>query len=295
MTPDGHPPDELAQLEHQAQGLVDRHRYAQARRVIAEGLRQFPDSDGLEYLAAVVAFLEDDNAVAMATVGRLLARTPQHYGGRVLAARLHQEANAFSEAEALWLELLREYPEDPDLYANYADLMLRTMHIDKAGRLVREGLRLEPDHEACLFVATLVDVIEGRDPGHRGIHLEQLVTRHPDRLRTSLALVSALHDQGRNREAFRIAQELVRAQPDSAPLVELARDLKVQSHWSMLPLYPMQRWGWTGAAAVTVGGIVGLRALGGVLPGPVSGTLGLLWLAYVVYSWTWPAVLKKLL
>ncbi|MEJ0038471.1 MAG: hypothetical protein WDO68_20730 [Gammaproteobacteria bacterium] len=80
----------------------------------------------------------------------------------------------------------------------------------------------------------------------------------------------ALTQQGRNREALRIAQELLRNQPDNPHYLSLVRELKMQTHWTMLPLYPMQRWGWGGAAAVSVAGIIGVRALGQGRAGAVS-------------------------
>ena len=48
-------------------------------------------------------------------------------------------------------------------------------------------------------------------------------------------------------------------------LVELVRELTHKYHWSMLPLYPMLRWGWAGAALV---------AAAAAMSGPRAGDLG---------------------
>jgi tetratricopeptide (TPR) repeat protein len=226
----------------------------------------------------------------------VLASDPKHYAARMLCAHLHDEAREFPQAELLWIELLREYPEDPDCYAAYAELMLKTLNLEKAGRLAREGLRHAPDHHGCLYVATLIDLIRGggsRDTESE--NLKRLLTEHPEHVRSSIVLVVALNDRGEHRQALRVAQELLRNQPDSSHLVSLTRELKVQSHWSMVPLYPMQRWGWGGAAVVTVVGVLGLRAASYALPGQAMANLSLLWLGYVIYSWTWPSILRKLL
>ena len=88
-------------------------------------------------------------------------------------------------------------------------------------------------------------------------HLLRLLQAHPEQVITATTLVVALSEQGRSREALRIAQELLRNQPDNPHVLALVRELKMQTHWTMLPLYPMQRWGWGGAAAVSVAGIIG--------------------------------------
>jgi hypothetical protein len=57
----------------------------------------------------------------------------------------------------------------------------------------------------------------------------------------------------------------------------------------------MVRWGWGGAAVLTVVGLVGVRIAGHVLPPYATATVIYGWLAYVVYSWVWPSILKKLI
>lgn len=283
---------ELASVVHEAHALLERRRFAQAKVVAARGLKHFPDNSELQYITAFAEYAEDDNDAAIKAVEQLLARDPEHYGARTLRAHLHSAKQEFAQAESLWIALLREYPEDADCYAAYADLMLRTLNLDKAARLAREGLRHSPEHHACLYVASLVDLIHGRGDAS---HLLRLLREHPEHTASSIALVAALTDRGEYRGALRLAQELLRNQPDSEHLVSLVRELKLQSHWTMLPLYPMQRWGWGGAAAVTVAGIVGLRLAGGVLPPALVASLSYTWLIYVIYSWTWPSILRKLI
>jgi predicted Zn-dependent protease len=290
----GSAPD-LSSVLAEAHALVERRRVAHARTVIAQGLRHFPQSSELLYLSASIDYIEDNNDSAMRAIREVLAVDPQHYGARRLCAHLHEEAKEFAKAEALWIGLLREYPENPDCYAPYAELMLRTLNIEKASRLAHEGLRHHPDHAGCLHVAALVDVIEGRGSrSARSENLQRLLREHPEHLRSSTALVVALMDRGQHRDALRVAQELLRNQPDSRHLVDLVRELKMQTHWTMMPLYPMQRWGWGGAIALSIAGIVGLRALDKSVPEPVSFTAALVWIVYVVYSWVWPSILRKL-
>jgi tetratricopeptide (TPR) repeat protein len=280
----------------EAHALVERRRFAQARGIIARGLEHYPDNSELQYLGAFIEYAQDDNETAMRSVRQVLAKDPEHYGARKLSAHLHADLKEFPQAEAVWISLLQEYPEDADCYAAYAQLMLTTLNVDKAGRLAQEGLRHSPDHSTCLYVATLVDLIHGRGgKSTQNANLQRLLHEHPEHVQSSIALVIALSSRGENGSALRVAQELLRNQPDSEDLVNLVRELRMQSHWSMLPLYPMQRWGWTGAVVVTILGIVGVRALANAAPGPTTAALSYLWLAYVIYSWVWPSMLRKLL
>ena len=287
---------DLSSVLREAEALVERRRFAHARVVISHGLRHFPENTNLLYLAAFIEYVEDQHEAAMKTIHQVLARDPEHKGARRLCAHLHEEAKEYPQAEALWIGLLREYPEDADLYAAYAELMLKTLNLEKAGRLAKEGLRHEPENASCLYVAAIIDVIEGG--GSRSAKQENLRTllrQHPEHERTAFALVIALNDRGQHRDALRIAQELLRSQPDSQQYVALVRELKMQSHWSMMPLYPMQRWGWGGAAAVSIAGIVGVRALSNVVSEPVALTIIYTWLIYCIYSWVWPSILRKII
>jgi hypothetical protein len=57
----------------------------------------------------------------------------------------------------------------------------------------------------------------------------------------------------------------------------------------------MRRWGWNGAAVVTAIGIIGVRLAGHTLPPDIAVTIAYVWLGYVIYSWVWPRILRKLI
>lgn len=283
---------DIAAVEHEARALVDRRRYAQARAAIGRGLKDFPDSIELQYLAAFIDYAEDRQDSAMQGVDTVLVQEPHHYGARTLRARLLEDARRLPEAETVWIDLLREYPESADCYAGYGELMLKTLNLDKAERLAKEGLRHSPDHAESLYLAAMIDLIRNRR-GTDNEPLRRMLRQHPEQVRSAIALAAALSDRGDHRGALRIAQELLRNQPDSPHILAYVRALKTQTHWSLLPLYPMQRWGWTGAIVVTALGITALHLSERSLPPSVSGPLTWLWLGYVIYSWTWPRLLRR--
>ena len=274
--------------------LIERHRLDQARALLAQALKANPDDEELLHRLALIDYLEEDHGAALDTIQRLLSRTPSHYGGRCLHAAILERRKQLADAESVWLGLIRDFPESADLYASYARLMLSTLNLTKAQRLAAEALRLEPEQDAALFVMAMCDLIAGTK-GQRSHHLETLVRERPENAATMITLILALQDRSDWRGALRLAQEILRSRPTDADYVDLVRELKVETHWSMVPLYPMRRWGWAGSFGMWLAGIVGLNVLSRVVAPPVIITLGLLWFVYVVYSWVWPAQLKRLL
>ncbi len=278
----------------QADVLIERRRYAQARGLLAQGLRHHPDDERMAYRLAYVDYRESHYAEALQTLQDLLRRMPEHYGARSLQAHVFEETQQLAAAERVWIDLLREYPEDADSYAAYGLLMLRSLHVAKGAKLADEALRFEPEHPTALFVKGMAELIAGKS-GTMNEHLAKLIREHPEQRATASALIVALQDRGDARGALRISQELLAAQPDDDAVVEMTRELKRNAHWSMLPLYPMQRWGWGGAAAVWIAGVIGLRALDGRVSPTTQLTITVLWLLYVLYSWVWPPLLKRFL
>ena len=60
----------------------------------------------------------------------------------------------------------------------------------------------------------MIDLIRNRS-GAESHHLQRMLREHPEHTRSALALVIALSAKGNDRGALRIAQELLRNQPDS--------------------------------------------------------------------------------
>jgi len=286
---------DLQALLRQAHALIDRRRFALARQLLAGAMQHYPEHAQLLYLCAFIDYSEKKITAADATVDGVLAQDPKHYGARSLRAEIYEAQKRYPEAEAIWIDLLHDYPQRSDCYAGYADLMMRTLHLDKAERLTAEGLRLAPSHQNCLYIAYLLDVIQGRARSQDSEHLQRLLKDYPERSQSLLALVIDLDQRGDSRAALRVARQLLATRPDSEHFVNLVRVLERRGHWSLWPLYPMQRWGWGGAAAVTAIGILTVRVADHALSPEAAAIVTFTWLGYVLYSWFWPSILKKLI
>jgi hypothetical protein len=170
--------------------------------------------------------------------------------------------------------------------------MLRTLHLEKAEQLAREGLRYDPEDRDCLLAAALCAT--ARQPSRANDGLTKLLSAHPESLSTVHALVVALLNSGRVDEAHRVAQGALRADPANEHLVSLVRELRLQNHWSLKPLWPLQKWGWGASVALWAGGIVVVRVLEKAAPQAVLPFV-IVWLSYAVYSWVWPPLARKVL
>ncbi len=275
----------------EVRALLERRRIVQAKARLREALQENPDHPDLLLQSAWADYMADDNAAALATVRQVLLTDPESHSARLLLFELQTERNQLSDAEQTIVQLLHDLPEHAPYYGRYAELMLRAMQLPKARALAEEGLKYAPDDAGCLAARALCDFIEQRrgTPSHS---LQQLLLRHPQSIRTLLLILVAMQDRGDHRGAYRIAQELVRLQPDNKAIIEMAARLKVTTHWSMLPLWPFLRWGWGAAIGFWLIGGAAVRFIGQQNPG-LGGILAICILAYVIYSWVWPPILRR--
>jgi tetratricopeptide (TPR) repeat protein len=283
-------PDHIAA---QAAELLDRRRVERARQLLRPALEQHPHHSGLLYEAARTEVMDDRPETARALLAQLLALDPALPRARFLLFCVELDANSPESAEQLILGLLREYPQEPLYYAYYSRLMLRALDLKKATRLADEALRLAPQHEAALHAKALCDIADGRT-GHDSEATIRLLLQHPDDAQTLRLMVTALVHADRPRDALRLARELLHAQPDDADLLEQVKELRAHTHWSLLPLWPMQKWGWTGSVVLWVAVLLVMQLLGRMAP-EYSGGFSLFWLAFVIYSWAWPPLLRRLM
>lgn len=278
-------------IARQVGELLDRRRTAQARQLLREALQADPEHPDLLFAAARADAIDDDSASARLLLGQVLQRDPNHLDARVLLMHLLTEDGELPEAERVALALLHEHPMSAYLYAAYARVMLRALLFPKARALAAEALRLDPESEHALHVRALCDVIE-LPRGTDSAALGELIARNPDDVHTLALMVAALAHDGRDREALRGARQLLRAQPDNPHWVALVRDLSMQTHWTMWPLRPLQRFGWAGVIGLWAGGIVLVQILSRIAPAQ-AGTASLAILGYCIYSWVWPPLLRR--
>jgi tetratricopeptide (TPR) repeat protein len=275
----------------QVDGLIERGRYAQARMLIGEALSHYPQDSGLLFASARIDYDSGAADDARSTLQEILARDPDDYLARSLMVNVLQDAGDLPGAELLLIDLLREYPEAAFQYARYALLMYRTLHIDKAKALAREAYRLDPNNELALTTCLIGDIIDGRR-GAEQAGLARLLQGHPESENTARMLITHLLARGRYRAAKRIAVELLKLYPNSREILALVVQLDALSHWSMLPLWPFNRWGAIGSVAFYVITLVVLNLVRSQAP-LFSSVATYTVIGYCLYSWIYPPLLTR--
>ena len=287
---------DIEQIVSQLNELLARNRIASAKPLLDNAISSHPNNIELLTIGLRIDWVEDKLESAKLTIDQILAQEPGHYPARYFLALIHKQEEDFVTTEQIIINLLKDYPQDPDLYATYADVMLATFNYDKAEQLSDEALRLEPEHENALRTKVMSAFINSPGPQTQE-SLRNLVVEYPDQLGTTVLMIQVLQDQGKTDHAYDLARELVLVQPDNEHIVELASALKVSTHWSMKPLWPMIRYGWGGSIAIWIGIVAITR-------GEVFEKMGIpaleypfliIFILYVVYSWVWPSLLPKLI
>ncbi|KQQ32439.1 hypothetical protein ASF61_15530 [Duganella sp. Leaf126] len=275
----------------QIDGLLERSRYAQARVLAGEALKQYPDDHGLLFAAARLDYETGASDDAGRTLQHILARDPEAYAARSLMVNVLQDRGDLPQAELLLIALIRDYPEAGVQYARYALLMYRTLHIEKAQALAREAFRLDPNNELALTTCLIGDIIDGRR-GAEQAGLARLLQGHPESENTARMLITHLVSRGRYKAAKRIAAELLTLYPQSREVLELVVQLDAQSHWTMLPLWPFNRWGWPATAGFYLVTLLVLNLIRQQAPTFSSAATWTL-LGYCAYSWIYPPLLTR--
>lgn len=286
------PPD-ADELAWYAEELLDRRRLPAARRLLAEALKHSPGHRGLRLALAHADYLEDRYAEARDQLQQLLVEEPEDSRARFLLFCVCVEEGALPEAETLIIELLRNYPGNAAYFAMYSRLMLRALNFEKAGQLADAALRLAPDDALALRARALVDLADERH-GRDNASLVRLVVDDPQDEYTLRLVLVALVERGRYRQARQLAAELLRAHPQDESLVQLAKQTRYLAHWSLLPLWPLQRWGWGATIGLWLMVVLGGRAVTQWAPAWQE-AFYIVVLAYVAYSWVWPPILRKLM
>jgi len=271
--------------------LLGQRRTAPARAALEPLLLEAPDHPEIHLRLARAAAIDDDNDEAREHLASVFAQAPDHEGALYLLAALDLDDRRFREAEANVIRLLERAPRDADYLALYARIMLLTMHLKKARLLAEEAVRVDPTGQNGLLVMGLIGVVEGRSDLTEET-LNRLISDDPDGERVLRLLFYALASGGRHAEALRVAQRLLRLVPHDNTLVDAVVEMRVATHWSTWPLYPMFRFGWAGAAVLW--GLFIVLAPMARRVNPTFGTIFVTsYLLWVVYSWAYPPWLRR--
>ncbi|MCG8549878.1 MAG: tetratricopeptide repeat protein [Desulfobacterales bacterium] len=274
--------------------LIERNRYEMAENILGSALAKDPDSLELQYISAFIDKEADRLYDAEKTLTHILSKDPNHFGAKYLLAQVCNDKEDFAQAERLIIDLIRDFPREPQYFAIYAHIMMQTMNLDKAGKLAAEALRLDPEHPGALTTSILCALSRGQNVKAKE-QFSDLVRNYPDAAFSAHSLYIILVENKKYRAAGRIARELLRNNPNDTDYVEMIKSLRLVTHPAMLPLYPLQRWGWHASAVMWVLFIIAARMASNYLSDVQAFIITFSLLGYIAYSWIAPPVLKRLL
>lgn len=280
------------ELRVQLSRLVEIGRYDDADRLLQGAFSQSPSDADNYYYAARVASERDQLDAAREHLHELIQSSPQHFEGRVLIADVARRSGRLAEAERVLLELLSERPESPYLFACYARVMLETLHVEKARALIGEALRLSPTEPLALVLDVLVCIVEGKSAEARE-RLGDIVAASPQARHVAFTMITVLSNEHRYREALEIAQAVFRESPRDPELLDLVVELRARTHWVSIPAWPLQRFGYLGAIGLWMGLVMLLLIVGERRNLVAIVFLGVTYVAYCIYSWTYKPLLVR--
>lgn len=207
---------------------------------------------------------------------------------QVLGSSLRSEGR-LPEAEAAFLQGLSLDPNDPDLLIGYARVCLTAGQAEKASALVERAASYAPESAAVSAARAQVAFALGNDRDmHR--HSTEALSHDPEDPGARALHGTSSMLTGDSRSGYSSLASAAASQPGDPDLRAAAREAKLMNHPLMLPLRPFQRVNplvvWIGAVAI----IYGLRAAG---LAPLSFAFAMVWLAFCVYSWVAPPLVRR--
>ena len=191
-------------------------------------------------------------------------------------------------AERVLLDGLALAPHDTDLLCAYADLCASEGQVEKAKKLIDLAAAQEPD--APLVYATRVKVAYARGEDREAQRISrEFVAAYPANPFANALLGGVNAARGEVGAAYASFRRAVAEDPTKGAYAESALDMRIAGHPLMVPLRPIMRFGALKVWLVAIGLIFGLRVLGQPW---LSFPVALLWLAYCVYSWVVPPLVR---
>ena len=208
-----------------------------------------------------------------------------------VASSTFQMLGNLASAEKAVLQALDISPNNADLLSKYAELVAGAGQFDKAARLLDEASDVDPEDENVVRARFVVATMKGDDNEARRLG-EEWLAKDPDSPDVLSATGMTLIGQGNVRRGY---DRLRRAASFGPHVIEGSESIfeygKYASHWLLIPLWPINRFGpvivWISAMAI----LIGIRSLGFT---SISGILSFVWIGYAIYTWVAPPLVRRL-
>lgn len=271
-----------------AQHLLSLGRLNEA---LAELDQDFDSEDPMFWwLRALALFHLDRIDDAMAAVRSGLRIDPDSSLLLELLAHCHLSRHDLAAAEEAVLAALRVDAEDADLFALYAQIVAAAGQTEKARKLLAQARRLDPGHAGTVRVEAAI-AASRFDHHETLLRGRELLSIDPEDSRAHLLTGEVLHNRGDVDDAAEYLRTAVVSDPADALAAEIARENLMWRHPLMWPLLPAKKFG---AAKVWMAGIAVVLLARTTRNNAITLTLACAWIAYCVYSWVMPPIVRRL-
>lgn len=277
--------------QNQFHALLELGKTTLARRLLQDVARSDPGNPQLLLSAALLNGYEEKYPEAERDVTEFLRVEPTHAVGRRLLAHVFRETGRHAEAERILIELIREFPGQSEHYIDYATVLMHNLRFDKAGHLLDEALRIDPDAELGRFYRTVLLFAQGKASSDRTLAFMDFATS-PTSRQAVVRMILVLMDAGRLRDARELARELALRMPDDESVLDLFRQLAVSTHPLMVPLRPFLKHGYVRYAMLYVGMLCLVFPLVRAGQERIAFGFVVLVLTFIVYSWVVPPLVR---
>lgn len=283
--------------------LLQQGRYAMAEQELRARLVQQPEDPVAHALLALCLSYQDKHEAASAEAGQAIHYGPDHAFPHYAMGTVLLRRNRFAEAEASAREAIRLDPYDADHFSLLASIHLAQRRWRQALDASTQGLELDPEHAQCKNLHAMALVKLGRK-AEAGIALEGALARDPDNALSHANQGWALLHAGRHQDALGHFREALRLNPEMEwarqGIVEALKARHVAYGLMLRYFLWMSRLSARAQWLVVIGAWLAYKAVTELLTsrpelGPIALPVMVLYLVFVVLTWTADALFNLLL
>ena len=261
---------------------VGMKRFAMARPIINECLSKVPESAEVNLLNGFCLVGEEKSEEAIEvfySALRLGANKVEIYH---VLAHLKMDKNQYQEAELDLLEALKIDPNDPDILARYGKLMFLTDNDEKAVKLYKHALEIDPINASALQQMFNYQLSKGNKT-HQSDALMRVIETSSNAVANEInaGVMELMNDNVcKAREHYRQAYLM---DPTNDNILNLLQELDISTNPAFFPHRLIVKVGGPAVVWVVIIIIVlGLRALGFV---QMASVIAMLYVILVIYTW----------
>ncbi|MEJ8544518.1 tetratricopeptide repeat protein [Brevibacillus borstelensis] len=273
----------------EAMHLYQMGRYEQAKEKFMPFLARSQEDGQLLFFVAYCSFKLDQLDEAE-TFAREALRVG-YFGEEVysLLGIICKAKGAYAEAEEFFLTGLSHNPQDGDLLAQYAYLMLVTGYEEKAKLLMAEAMRIDPESEVVLHYhyhfLRAYDEVEAQQETIRKYN--EIAGSDVDKL---LKMGLAALDRGHYREARECYRQAYLMDPGNKQLLQAIEEIDEIIHPVFLPNRLLHK---TGGPVIWWICFIGALFLCSRLDWNTAGEiLAMVYIPFCIYTWVSPLIYR---